>query len=135
MENLSPTVLLRMVEFLQQELTAANNKVEQLTNISNAQKGVIQTLKTDLANTEGRLDNYIRGTEIITHSVDGMFQHANHLHLIQRMEDAEWDEFMRQMMRADLGFAIVHGVWDGLQANEELTEEDGETTEEEEMED
>lgn len=132
MENVSPTVLLRMIEYLQAELNAANERIEQVERIHDAQARVIRTLRSDLSTNESQLGVYVQGNEILVRAIEGMYQHAKHLFLIQRLEVSEWDEFMRQMMRADIGFAIINHVdFFGLNAQEILNDADTEVDEDE----
>jgi len=106
----SNTVLLQTIMFLQAENDAANAQLTRLKNINNAQASVIRGLQADARVNAVLLDRYAQGSDILVRALDGMYQQAKHLLLIQRLEHREWDEFMRQMLRADVGFAIINGA-------------------------
>jgi len=133
MDSTSNVVLLRMVEYLQAELNAATQRRVELENINEAQARVIRTLKSDLVDADlsvheatATTARTLQGCEIVLRSLEGMYQQAKHLYLIKRLEAAEWDEFLREMMRSDIGYAIMHGapVLAELEAHEEIDDQE-----------
>jgi len=125
----------RMIEFLQAELNEANKKLVYSNHIVEAQQGVIQSLKRDYAMTQDRLHHVMHGAEIVCGANDEMYAKCRELFITNAMHESDWDDFYRIMLRADVGFAILHGadIID-LTADEDVEEIDGEETETEDEE-
>jgi len=133
MENISNTVLLRMIEFQQQQIEATAVRMKEIENINDAQARVIRTMREDLAESQDRVHRLIQGSEIIVRGLDAVYNHARDMFTADRMTAIDWEQIYRSMLRADVGFAILHGapIVD-LTADEteiETEEDSGEETE------
>lgn len=110
MDNVSNTVLLRMVEFLQQEVEASTARLRQLESINDAQARVIRTMRDDLADSQDHVHRLIQGSEIIVRGLDTVYHHARGMFTEDRMTAVDWEQIYRAMLRADIGFAILNGA-------------------------
>ena len=136
MDNVSNTVLLRMVEFLQQEVEASTARLRQLESINEAQARVIRTMPDDLADSQDHVHRLIQGSEIIVRGLDAVYNHARGMFTEDRMTAIDWEQIYRAMLRADIGFAILNGapIVD-LTAEETEVESQGESGDETETDD
>lgn len=136
MDNVSNTVLLRMIEFLQSEIEAAAIRMRQLESINDAQARVIRTMRDDLADSQDHVHRLIQGSEIIVRGLDAVYNHARGMFTEDRMTAIDWDQIYRAMLRADIGFAILNGapIVD-LTAEETEVESQGESGDETETDD
>jgi len=125
----------RMIEFLQAELNEANKKLVYSNHIVDAQQAVIQSLKRDYTMATDQLHHVSHGAEIISGANDEMYAKSRELFLTGQIREADWDDYYRIMLRADIGFSILHGadIID-LTADEDIEEIDGEETETEDEE-
>jgi len=125
----------RMIEFLQAELNEANKKLVYSNHIVDAQQAVIQSLKRDYAMASDQLHHVSHGAEIISGANDEMYAKCRELFITNMMRETDWNDFYRIMLRADVGFAILHGaeIID-LTADEDVETIDGEETETEDEE-
>lgn len=110
MEAVSNTVLLRMIEFLQQEVSASTERLRQLESINEAQARVIRTMRDDLAESQDTVHRLVQGSEIVLRGLDVVYNHAKDMFEAQRMTPEDWDSIYRGMLRADVGFAILNGA-------------------------
>jgi len=110
MDNVSNTVLLRMIEFLQGEVEAAAIRMRQLESINDAQARVIRTMRDDLADSQDHVHRLIQGSEIIVRGLDAVYNHARGMFTEDRMTAIDWEQIYRAMLRADIGFAILNGA-------------------------
>jgi len=136
MDNVSNTVLLRMIEFLQSEIEAAAIRMRQLESINDAQARVIRTMRDDLADSQDHVHRLIQGSEIIVRGLDAVYNHARGMFTEDRMTAIDWEQIYRAMLRADIGFAILNGapIVD-LTAEETEVESQGESGDETETDD
>lgn len=110
MEGVSNTVLLRMIEFLQQEVSASTERLRQLESINEAQARVIRTMRDDLAESQDTVHRLVQGSEIVLRGLDVVYNHAKDMFTARRIGAEDWDAIYRGMLRADVGFAILNGA-------------------------
>jgi len=122
--NTSNVVLLSMITYLQQELNASERLRERAENIASAQQEVVHTLYGDLRAADETMERLSQGTSIVNRAIDQMYDEAKTLYLANKIGPADWDQFYRAMMRADIGYAIIHGVnFVDLTADEQMEPE------------
>jgi len=125
----SNVVLLSMVTMLQQELDASERRATALESLREAQAGVIRTMRTDISQYEATAVSRQAGAEVITRGLDAMYNKAKLMYERGDMLQEDWSDFYRSMLRADIGYALLHGAgFVDLTATEDMDESDGETT-------
>ena len=110
MDGVSNTVLLRMIEYLQQEVDQSARRIQQLESINEAQAAVIRTLRQDLTDSQETVSRLASGSEIVLRGLDVIYNHGREMFEGGRMDSEDWDAIYRGMLRADIGFAILNGA-------------------------
>jgi len=122
----SNVVLLRMIEFMQAEVDAARREAERAQNIVHAQQSVIKSLTDDLSTMRDRNTDLTNAGEIISRASDEMYQMSRELYGVAVLNQEQWSWYYRAMLRADVGYAILHGAQFVDLTTEEETEEEEE---------
>ena len=110
MESTSNTVLLRMIEFLQNEVGQSSRRILQLESVNEAQARVIRTMRDDLAESQDRVHHLIQGSEIVLRGLDEIYNYTRGMFEAGRLDINDWDVIYRSMLRADIGFAVLNGA-------------------------
>ena len=110
MDGVSNTVLLRMIEYLQQEVDQSARRIQQLESINEAQAAVIRTLRQDLTDSQETVSRLASGSEIVLRGLDVIYNHGREMFEGGRMDSEDWDAIYRGMLRAGIGFAILNGA-------------------------
>lgn len=123
----SNVVLLSMITKLQGEIDASEARATQLESLREAQASVIRSLRDDLTASTHTIRRITTGAEVLTRGLDAMYNKAKLMYERMEMNQEDWSDFYRFMLRADLGFALMHGAdYVDLTTDEDM--EDGNTT-------
>jgi len=126
--SISNVVMMRMIEYLQEELNASQRRAERAENIAEAQQEVIHSLQQDLRLYQHTTQRLNDGAAIVCRAMDEMYQKSKNMFLGNNMAIDDWNDFYRLMMRGDVGFAILNGAdLIDLTADTELDQDSDET--------
>jgi len=99
-----------MLARVQQDNNAADEKIKQIENINDAQAAVIRVLRDDLQQATANVERLVAGSEVVLRGLDAIYNYTKDLYMQGRMDQDDWTEIYRFMLRADVGFAIVNGA-------------------------